>query len=347
MEGRGGGVVVDVHGGGVGHAAKAFRLQCKRFSLTYPRCGVERETFERAFRLQHSGFSTCVCAKERHKDGGFHFHVFLEYEHKKDVQSAAHFDLQIEGDSFHPNIQKTKNKKAWLKYIAKEGDHGAIEMPAFDPRDYEVGKKKASYLDLEWEREFLIRKHQQDIAYPIKLVCAGKTYEMHKPDIKLKKRSWWLVAAPSAGKTKWVNKTFAGCNVYCPREGDYPFEGYQNQEIIIYDDRTKVPFSEFSAVLNKWDIIMPVVGKVRYTTQNWPLGHTRSCVVLSNKTIEESMPQEDWVRMKKRFIQIVNPVLLDEDDSDAEDGEEDVEERAIAPAGAQAGRNDEYAAFAS
>jgi len=108
--------------------------------------------------------------------------------------------------------------------------------------------------------------------------------------------------------------------------GKYPFEGYANEDIIIYDDRENVSFEEFANVANTWDIVMPVFGEVRFNTQDWKVGHTRNIIVLSNKTIEQCMKEEDWQRMKKRFIQIVNPVLKPLEENSSDDEEEKPQE---------------------
>lgn len=187
-------------------------------------------------------------------------------------------------------------------------------LPPLDTFDVRPGIKHGSssriYRNLEWAHEFEANRRRREVEWPVKLECDGITYEMHKPDPALKKRSWWIVAAPNAGKTRWINRTFAGTRIYCPRAGPYPFEGYAGQAIVIYDDRKKVSFEEFSDVLNTWDIVHPVFGEVRFRTQDWPVGKTRNVIVLSNKTIEESFEAEDHLRMKKRFIQIVNPKLI-------------------------------------
>lgn len=149
-----------------------------------------------------------------------------------------------------------------------------------------------------------------------------------------------LVEKTNAGKTRWINKTFAGIKCYCPRVGKYPFEGYADQDIIIYDDREGVKFEEFASVLNTWEINQPIAGEIRYITRNWKIGHTRSIIVLSNRTIEESMPQDDHTRMRKRFIQIINPVLIPPDELSSE-GEDN------APAAASQAAAQEHAEFAS
>lgn len=315
-----------------------FRISAKMFSLTYPRCDVSRAAFDPVFRGKFKP-TEFASAREPHKGGGHHLHVFVAFSSRRDVQSARYFDVSIDGKTYHPNIQQTRSRESWLGYISKGDDHGVEpaarravgrarkksrqdqELHSFDPKQEPAGKRRGVYEDLVWTERFLEDQGMADVEWPVQLHCTdGKIYEMHRPNPATKKRNWWIVAPPNAGKTRWVNKTFARQKVYCPRMGKYPFEGYRDQDIIIYDDRKEVTFEEFSDVANTWDIRKPVFGEVRFRTQDWKLSHSRNIIVLSNKTIEEAMKEEDHQRMKKRFIQIVNPTLLDPDEiSDAEE----------------------------
>lgn len=321
-----------------------FRIQAKLFSITYPRCNIERTVFDPLFtsKFKPAEFAS---AREPHEDGGYHLHVYVAFSKRTDVQSARYFDVAVDGVTYHPNVQRCKSKESWLRYISKGSDHGVGDIgggAGYDPLSAKLGKRKSNYLDHLWSEQWKQLKSFGPVAYPIKLNCADKSYEMPAPDPRIKKRNWWIVAPPNAGKTRWLNRTFARQLIYSPRTGPYPFEGYADQDIIVYDDREGVTFAEFASVLNTWDIMQPVAGQVRYTTQNWKLGHTRSVIVLSNKTIEDSMPQEDHARMKKRFIQIVNPVLL----LPGEESDDDEEEKPAAAAAAASSSN-EFAAFAS
>lgn len=316
--------------GGRAHKKKrSFRLQCKQFALTYPQCPVARATFDAAFKLKHSP-AEFASAREEHQDGSYHLHLFVSYGKCKDVRSARAFDVAVDGVTYHCNIQKCKNRAAWLKYISKGDDHGVFDIDVgFDPLSAPLGKRKSYWTDHQWSLQFAATRRLTAPNYPIKLVCADRTHELLRPDPAVKRRSWWIVAPPNAGKTRWLNKTFAGVAIYSPRVGPYPFEGYSDQDIVVYDDRTGVSFQEFASVLNTWDIITPVAGQVRYCVQNWKLGHTRTVIVLSNKTIEESMPEEDHLRMRKRFLQIINPTLIPEDEKSSEDEEEKESESAV------------------
>lgn len=303
-----------------------FRLQCKQFAITYPKCDVQRAVFDEAFKLKFRP-SEYASAREQHKDGSFHLHLFVAYQRTVDVQSARHFDVSFDGRSYHGNVQKCKNRNAWRDYISKGEDHGVVDGDiGFDPMSEPLGKRKSLWTDYEWSQQFAIDRSLKEVVYPIRLVTAERTYEMLKPDAAIKKRSWWVVAPPNAGKTRWLNATFAGQRIYSPRTGPYPFEGYGDQDIIVYDDREGVTFAEFASVLNRWDIVQPIAGQIRYVTKSWKLGHVRSVIVLSNKTIESSMEPEDHIRMKKRFIQIVNPVLMDPNDASEDEQDQAVED---------------------
>lgn len=294
-------------------------MRGKDFSVTFPRCEVERAVFDAAFISQHGPFAEYVSARELHSDGGHHLHLFLRYKSRKDLRSARALDVAIDGRTFHPNIQKCRCRDDWLMYLSKESDHGdwlpsSLSRESFDPLSAELGRRKSMFTDHQWSEQFRVVQSLHEPDYPIRLSCSGITYEMARPDPKLKRRSWWIVAAPNAGKTRWLNFTFAGCRVFSPRVGPYPFEDYLDQDIIVYDDREGVKFEEFAAVLNTWLIVQPIAGQIRYVTKYWKVGHTRSVIVLSNKTIESSVPPEDVDRMRKRFIQIVDPVLIPPED---------------------------------
>lgn len=105
-----------------------FRCQAKKIFLTYARCPATRE--EVLARLQLAcdslknllkNFSIC---QEHHKDGGLHLHALIELEKKPDIRDSRVFDLNLQGEVYHPTWRtKIKSKKDELKlhkYIRKE-----------------------------------------------------------------------------------------------------------------------------------------------------------------------------------------------------------------------------------
>nr|WAE42227.1 MAG: replication associated protein [Cressdnaviricota sp.] len=330
-----------------------FRMQSKEFAITYPQCDAPRDLFDKAFREAFKP-DEYASAREQHVDGNFHIHLMVTYYKRKNIQSAGYFDLKIPGypgsngnkkGEYHPNIKKVQDhlggRKGWLEYMSKENDFGGDMNPEDLERnlamvDHPSKGKLAYYHDYKWYQNYLQFSKFKAVQFPIKLVTAEATYEMIKPDPANKKRNWWIVAPPNTGKTRWIQNTFAGTKVWTPRLGKYPYEGYDGEEIIIYDDRGKVSFEEYSNVLNTYKVRTPVYGEVRFRTQDWPVNTTRSIIVLSNLKIEDSFQDADSAlmdlnikRMKKRFIQIINPVLINPDElSDNEEEEVKVNEEA-------------------
>jgi len=61
----------------------------------------------------------CTVARERHADGGWHLHVFVDFGRKYSVRSTRVFDLCGQ----HPNIERV-GRTPWVAYdyAIKEGD---------------------------------------------------------------------------------------------------------------------------------------------------------------------------------------------------------------------------------
>jgi hypothetical protein len=300
-------------------AKGSFRMQGKEFAITYPRCELEQPEFQRLFIEVARPDRGWVISRERHEDGGHHWHAYAAYSVRRNLQRATVFDLTHLGKTYHPNIQKVKKAAFWLEYIKKDGQYwkSALIEPNLDIVEY--GKKQKTWQDFQWYSRHLDQRARSEVAWPVKLACEGGDYTMERPDPKIKKRSWWIVAAPNSGKTRWINATFGMSKVYVAAAGDFPYEQYAGEELCIYDDRQKVTFEELSGVLNTYQIHTQVPGKARYVPVYWPLNATRSIIFLTNTLIEDyGFSIEHIAAMKKRFIQIVNPVLKQSEDSEEE-----------------------------
>lgn len=106
-------------------AAPKFRANAKHFFLTFPRCNATLERLQ-----QHMAAflpASAVVAKEQHKDGGEHRHVYIEFSEKRNVRQSDFFDF----DGFHCNIQTCRNPIDVLKYCTKEENYltiGSIDV---------------------------------------------------------------------------------------------------------------------------------------------------------------------------------------------------------------------------
>lgn len=94
----------------------SFRIQAKNFSITCPQSKFTKEIILDHFKTFNPQY--LLVAQENHQDGGIHFHALLMFDTKKNIKTSTHFDFQDE----HFNIQATRNIKAWMKYIEKDGD---------------------------------------------------------------------------------------------------------------------------------------------------------------------------------------------------------------------------------
>jgi hypothetical protein len=90
-----------------------FRLAAKSVFLTFPKCTIPIDRFNKA--VKKWGFEHYYAVQENHRDGTEHFHVLGEWAKKKNIKSARHFDIE----GFHPNIGRTRNRLAAWRYLHK------------------------------------------------------------------------------------------------------------------------------------------------------------------------------------------------------------------------------------
>ena len=103
-----------------------FRLNCKSLALTYPQCTLSREEVrDQLVELMVSkNPEEYIIAREVHKDGEFHIHVYWKNSTKVNIKNPTALDLKDStGKVFHGNYQSTKSKVHWVKYVTKEDDH--------------------------------------------------------------------------------------------------------------------------------------------------------------------------------------------------------------------------------
>jgi len=100
------------------------RLTGTAFFLTYSQSALKRDAITQWFARQ-ARVKRCTVGMEHHQDGNTHWHVVIEYEHRKDVRNTRYFDIGGE----HPNIliwspTNGQTYEQWLinhwKYCAKE-----------------------------------------------------------------------------------------------------------------------------------------------------------------------------------------------------------------------------------
>lgn len=154
-----------------------------------------------------------------------------------------------------------EGKKSWFEM--KE-DHLAVfaKYPRF-LKDYAM----------EWKQE-----RREEIKWPVVLPWAT----IEKPDPARKKRHLWIWGPPDSGKTFGFTTALRGKKYFTAgKNKQYRFEGYNNQDIILFDD-VLPELCELLDCTNTYENDTERSGGSRYERTYWPTDHTRTVVVLSN-----------------------------------------------------------------
>jgi hypothetical protein len=98
-----------------------FRLNAKKLFLTFPQINNDytHDNIYENLQENEKNLKSVIIAKETHKSGGFHFHIFLEYENKVDIRRHDHYDYIFHK---HGQYSTVKSMKQTIKYITKENN---------------------------------------------------------------------------------------------------------------------------------------------------------------------------------------------------------------------------------
>jgi len=254
---------------------KKFRFQAKKLGLTYPQCSLSPSKLLE-FLESLAPIKSYSIGREKHKDGNFHLHAYIEWSDKFETRDVRKFDF----DGHHPNILTPK--KGWEGYVRKGGDFIHNEYLNYKSTGFLKRKQ-----DFDAFNTQLKKNRRLDITYPITLFNRTIT----KPDPAIKKRHFWFWGAPDLGKTYKTQQALKGLKFY---EADANYEEYNGEDIILIDDRP-VTFDEIAAVANTYPGMKPIYGQSRYFTRFWPSegepGGCRTIIVLNNQPPQYGVKQ--------------------------------------------------------
>lgn len=106
-----------------------FRLNCKRFMLTYPQYEADKKQLHEFINRKTRQETEVKIAHEHHQDGNIHTHAVVKCQRKIDVKSSRFFDHI----GHHPNISVPMSETHWknqIKYMEKEDPepYGTLEV---------------------------------------------------------------------------------------------------------------------------------------------------------------------------------------------------------------------------
>lgn len=220
-------------------ATKAFRVQYKTVGLTYSQCPLPRERIIEVLSEKYP-IGDYYVAKETHKDGNFHLHVWFDLTTKPNIKSSNAFDV----DGYHPNIGN--KKRNWIyNYLKKQDKEPYTNIPtgfiqlAIDgklkeatdafitqyPKDYAINKEK---VDRNF-RSLGKRKHEETV-YPLK--------SEWDPEWDPKEHSLFLHGPSGTGKTEWAKSYVVhklGLTYLRITHIDM-LKTYNGEDVLIFDD---------------------------------------------------------------------------------------------------------------
>lgn len=97
--------------------ARGFRLQGKRFFLTFPQNSTAKETALANIKLHLPETSWIIISQENHQDGEKHLHIGIEFKEKVRTRKVDYFDC-IAGK--HGDYKIMKSVAGTIKYLKKE-----------------------------------------------------------------------------------------------------------------------------------------------------------------------------------------------------------------------------------
>lgn len=197
-----------------------FRLNCKRFLLTYPQYEANKEQLHQFLNRKLKQETEVLIAHEHHQDGNIHTHCCVQCQRKIDVKNARFFDYQ----GHHPNVKPPTSAQHWknqVQYMRKEDPepYGTLEVKLtpdekFDAATaYVIGCKslrdiyrpgdnlrtissKITFFENLWKNQAK------------KATSSAKHTEFNREKITDWTRSWLIYGDSGTGKTQYALSHF-------------------------------------------------------------------------------------------------------------------------------------------
>lgn len=310
--------MADQAAGAGSNPAKKFRLSGRRLFLTYSQV-PEAWTKEELLTFLESALEPYTIGKysvgrEKHADGGFHFHVYLEMDRKMNIRDCRKFDRE----GFHPNI-KPGAPRVHIGYSQKDGDF----IANVSPENSYIGMAKRGEL-AEAEKAFAEAHPMQYVLHlhqvRTSLASLGTPPSRFRPrfgphcrTLTTASTSWEkttktlvLLGPSGVGKTTW-----ALAQGQAPLLVSHP-DGLKKMtketDLLVFDDMT---FSHWprTSVIHLTDLEQDRQINVKHGIVTIPAGLPR--IITSNVGIPELFPADESGAIARRITVVdMNPVPM-------------------------------------
>lgn len=289
-----------------------FRFCARSCFLTYPRCPILPEHFVGATSFDRSLIKHCFGKQERHNDGQFHLHVWVQFSKKIDTINPRYFDISTihAGEdvitTYHPNIKRKRGKGSLVQvweYLCKNDGTRPMDLVGRTELHTTSANFRKVYGDRCQWLNYIASRSLNEPEYPIDLPDGS---QIAVPDAANKLRHYWIHGKASSGKTLWLETKINAFRNYKISDEKYPYDDYDNEPIVVYDD-VSPKATHLLSLANASDYPRPVPGTTRYHRRYIAARVLVTIIVCHNLDIDNYFVNEDpktIEALKTRFIQI-------------------------------------------
>lgn len=322
---------------------KSFRFTAKTLFATFPKCAITKETaLANILAEWGTNVNFAIVAAEKHEDGTPHLHCVIKFNNY--VKSTKADFADFIGES-HGNYQSTKNLRAAIEYVKKDGDyvtHGTVpfadkKVSKFDDIANKLDAGASiSQIKKEYPGLFLMQRQKisayfavatQERASKAKSKWAGvcepnPLLEPEKYAIahwlntnvkrkrEFKQKQLWITAPANHGKTTMVLDLENYLNIYhMPLDEEF-YDGFDENmyDMVVLDEYKAQKRIQFLNTFVQGST-MPLRIKGAQTLKSKEKGNL-PVIVLSNYTIEGCYSKADSMiidTLKARFLEVTLP----------------------------------------
>ena len=179
-------------------------------------------------------------------DGTLHLHIWITFIRKVDTVNPRYFDATIGNDeemqrvTYHCNIRREDRRRSGVSNAIRAYEY-LCKYDGTVPVDI-VGSTRLYPTSRNFRKEYGDRS--QWLAYLAVSAMPAPTYPIRLPDgdeadtplASCKQRHLWIWGPASSGKTLWLEKNIVCFRNYRVAGTMYPFDNYDGEQIIVYDD---------------------------------------------------------------------------------------------------------------